>query len=94
MITLYHIRDNIDNGHIYGEPTGWSIEHFSRLSAGFDSLKKAKTRLKAILERNPNLIEKLYITETEYADERRAEQDFHIQSYIRWAGWLGDYDGD
>ena len=90
-IKKFIIRDNMDNGHIYGEPTGhqalWGAG-FDRRSAGYDTLEKAKARLKKIVELHPAMKEKLYITETEYADEKRWAQDFHIQSWIRWAGWM------
>ena len=88
MIRKYIIRDNIDNGHIYGEPTGLLAVPFDRAQAGFDTLEKAKEKFERIIQKYPYLRDKLYITETEYADEKRQQQDFHIQSYIRWAGWL------
>lgn len=91
MITKFIVRDNIDNGHIYGEPTGPWAAPFDRTAAGHDTLEKAMNLVKWIVTRYPEYRDRLYVTETEYASEERQRQDFHIQSYIRWASWMDGY---
>lgn len=88
------VRDNIDNGHIYGEPTGgWGLGiPFNRASSMYDTLEEALKKVQAIAEKSPSFADRLYVTETEYANERKLQQDFHITSNIRWSAWFDGYD--
>lgn len=92
MIKKYIVRDNINNNHIYGEPTGLWAAPFDRKNYGCNTYKEAVEKVKRIVEKNPSFAEHLYITETVYADEKRQNQDFHITSNIRWSAWFDGYE--
>lgn len=79
-ILKYVIRENIDNRHPLnqGMPPYRKVWH--------DDMNEAIKTAKQIHKRG------LYVTASEYANEKRMSQDFTITEHIVWSEWFNGYD--
>ena len=75
-ILKYVIRENIDNRRplVQGMPPYHKVWH--------DDMNEAVKTAKQIRKRG------LYVTESEYADGQRMNQDFTITEHIVWSEWF------